>query len=84
MLSVAEIAESVGVREHTVLEWIRRGDLEAYNVGRAANKQKPRWRIAQAALDKFLQARSNRSTNGNGQRRRRSRVGDFQKPAEYF
>ena len=43
--TVAEVAERFGVDPHTVLGWIRKGEMLAINVGRSRGK-KPRWRIA--------------------------------------
>jgi excisionase family DNA binding protein len=58
MLTVGEIAERYGVTEHTVLGWIRSGELKAVNVGRRAGSKKPRWRVSQAAVAAFEAARS--------------------------
>src|SRR5262245_36983341 len=52
-LSVADICERYGVSEHTVLGWIRSGDLKAVNVGRRSGAKKPRWRITQEAVTAF-------------------------------
>jgi hypothetical protein len=41
------------VSEHTVLGWIRSGELRAINVGRALGKKKPRWRITPETLEAF-------------------------------
>src|SRR5687768_11565615 len=52
-LTVREVQERYGVTEHTVLGWIRSGELKAINVGVTPGKKKPRWRITQEALDAF-------------------------------
>jgi len=57
-LSVRDVCERYGVSEHTVLSWIRAGELRAVNVGRRALAKKPRWRITQEALEEFEQART--------------------------
>jgi excisionase family DNA binding protein len=57
-LTVAEVAELLGVGEATVLGWVRSGELVAVNVSRSARSKKPRWRITRAALDAFTQART--------------------------
>jgi excisionase family DNA binding protein len=56
--SVRNICERYGVSEHTVLQWIRSGELRAVNVGRRLGAKKPRWRIPQAALEAFELARA--------------------------
>ena len=53
MYTVRELCERFGVTEHTVLAWIRAGELRAVNVGRKSGARKPRWRVSQAALDAF-------------------------------
>jgi excisionase family DNA binding protein len=52
-LTVAEIADRFGVDPHTVLGWIRSGELRAINVGRKPGARKPRWRITAEALTTF-------------------------------
>jgi len=56
--TVNEIAVRFAVTEHTVLGWIRSGELKAINVGRTTAAKKPRWRIPAAALEAFEAARS--------------------------
>lgn len=58
MFTVQEIKRHYGVTVHTVLGWIRSGELAAVNVGRNPDARKPRWRITQAALDAFEAART--------------------------
>ena len=57
-LSVRDVCERLGVNEHTVLGWIRSGELRAVNVGRRPGGKKPRWRITQEALEAFEQLRT--------------------------
>jgi excisionase family DNA binding protein len=56
--TVRDICDRYGVGEHSVLGWIRSGELRAVNVGRRLGAKKPRWRITQEALDAFEQLRS--------------------------
>lgn len=49
-LSVRDLCDRYGVGEHTVLGWIRSGELRAINVGRKQGAKKPRWRITEEAL----------------------------------
>jgi excisionase family DNA binding protein len=51
--TVRDVAQRYRVSEHTVLGWIRSGDLAAVNVGRRPGARKPRWRIAAHALTTF-------------------------------
>ncbi len=57
-LTVRDVCRRYGVTEHTVLAWIRAGELRAVNVGRRPGAKKPRWRVTQAALDAFEAART--------------------------
>ncbi len=49
---VKEVREMYGVGEHTVLRWIRAGELKAIDVSPKTGSR-PKWRITQAALDAF-------------------------------
>jgi excisionase family DNA binding protein len=57
-LSVRDLCERYGVTVHTVLGWIRAGELRAINVGRRHSARKPRWRITEEALTAFELART--------------------------
>lgn len=52
-LTVRDLTERYGVGEHTVLGWIRSGELRAINCGRRQGTKKPRWRITAEALSAF-------------------------------
>jgi excisionase family DNA binding protein len=52
-LTVRYVCERYAVSVHTVLAWIRSGELRAVNVGRRSGAKKPRWRITQEALEAF-------------------------------
>jgi excisionase family DNA binding protein len=58
MFFIRDICERYGVSEHTVLGWIRAGELRAVNVGRSPGARKPRWRISEQALADFEAART--------------------------
>jgi hypothetical protein len=58
MYTVRDLQRRFAVTEHTVLGWIRSGELTAINVGRSPGARKPRWRISQEALEAFELARS--------------------------
>jgi excisionase family DNA binding protein len=70
-LSVRDVCERYGVGEHTVLGWIRSGELRAVNVGRSLGAKKPRWRITQEALEAFEAARSAGPLQPRSRRRKR-------------
>gem|GEM_PF-1821054 len=55
--SVRDICERYAVGEHTVLAWIKRGELKGIDVSRRLGG-KPRWRITAEALAAFEQLRT--------------------------
>lgn len=58
MLTVQQVAERYGVRPHTVLAWIKCGDLAAINVGMSRTRKRPNWRISDKAIESFETVRS--------------------------
>lgn len=56
-LSVKQLQKKYGVGEHTVLGWIRTGELRAINVSRSGSSR-PKWRISEEALKAFEEHRS--------------------------
>jgi excisionase family DNA binding protein len=73
--SVRDICKRFAVGEHTVLEWIRHGELRAVNVGRSPGAKKPRWRITAEALAAFEQARTPTPPPPRVRRRKRAAAG---------
>ena len=67
---IREIRERYGVGEHTVLGWIRRGELRAIDVSRKPGGR-PKWRVTQEALDAFEQLRTPTPTPPRAKRRKR-------------
>lgn len=59
-LTIAEIAEQLGVDLDTPRAWIASKQLVAVNVCKSPGGRKPRWRVRQADLDEFLAKRANR------------------------
>ena len=57
-MTIDEVASKLSVDKRTVREWIRTGELRAVIVSRKRNSQKPRMRIFDDDLEKFLQARA--------------------------
>jgi len=68
---VQDVCERYGVGQHTVLHWIRSGQLRAVNVGRTPGARKPRWRITADALDAFEAARTQSPPPPRARRRKR-------------
>jgi transposase len=54
---IKDICERFAVGEHTVLGWIRRGELRAIDVSRKQGGR-PKWRVTPQALDVFELART--------------------------
>ncbi len=71
-LTIKELCERYGVNEHTVLGWIRTGELKAVNVGRRPGTKKPRWRITADALATFELIRTHNPPPPRTQRRKQS------------
>jgi excisionase family DNA binding protein len=70
-LTIRDLCERYGVNEHTVLSWIRAGELRALNVGRRPGSKKPRWRVTPEALTSFEPLRTNNPPPPGTRRRRR-------------
>jgi excisionase family DNA binding protein len=71
MGSTKDLCDRYGVGEHTVLGWIRSGELRAVNVGRRHGAKKPRWRVTAEALAAFELARTTTPPPPRTQRRKR-------------
>lgn len=69
-LTVKDVAARFGVSEHTVLTWIRAGELKALNVGRSPGAKSPRWRITLEAVEAFELLRSHVPPAPQARRRR--------------
>jgi excisionase family DNA binding protein len=76
-ITVKEASERYGVEEHTVLGWIRSGELRALNVGRTLGKKKPRWRITAEALAAFELLRTPTPPPPRTRRRKQTDVINF-------
>jgi len=70
-LTVQEIAERYGVDPHSVLAWIRSGELRALSVNRKPGARKPRWRVTPEALVSFELLRTHNPPPTPTRRRRR-------------
>ncbi len=69
--TVADLTERYGVSEHTVLGWIRSGELKAFSVGRSPGAKKPRWRVSAEAVESFELRRTPTPPKARARRRRR-------------
>ncbi len=67
---IKDLCERFAVGEHTVLAWIRRGELKAINV---SSKQggRPKWRVTQQALEAFELLRTTSPTKPRTHDRKR-------------
>lgn len=66
LLTPGQVAERLQVKERTVLEWLRAGELRGLKLGRL-------WRVHPADLERFLTAAAaprRRGTSGTPSRRR--------------
>ena len=76
-LTVRNVCERYCVTEHTVLGWIRSGELKAINVGRRLGGKKPRWRITQSALEAFEALRTPSPPTTQKRRKKQTTVIEF-------
>ena len=67
-LTPPQIAELLAVDQEKVRDWIKSGQLDAYNVASTLNG-KPRWRVSPEEFDKFLNGR--KSAAGHTSKRSR-------------
>lgn len=54
---VREAAETLGVDEEQVLDFIHTGKIKAVNVAKDENGKRPRWRIPEGELGRFVLSR---------------------------
>jgi Helix-turn-helix domain len=66
-----DVAERFDVKVDVVLAWIRRAELVAVNVAQVGGRR-PRWRIAQADLQRFVERRQAVPAPARQRRRRRA------------
>jgi excisionase family DNA binding protein len=65
---IKDLCERFAVGEHTVLAWVRSGELRAIDVSRKQGGR-PKWRITQEALEAFALARTSTPPPPRGRRR---------------
>jgi hypothetical protein len=77
--TVPAVAELLGVAPETVLTWLHATELLGVNVAqRRGRGRRPRWRIANSELERFLRARQTSPTPVvRGRRRREPEAGVF-------
>ncbi len=69
--TISQVADRYGVGTHTVLAWIRSGELRAVQCGRRIDSRKPRWRITAEAIKEFELLRSAAPPQPRTRRRKR-------------
>ena len=52
-----EAAEILSTTDDKVLAWIHSNELDAIDVAKSKNGQRPRWRISESALGRFIISR---------------------------
>ena len=68
---VKDLCERFAIGEHTILGWIKRGELKAINVSRKQGGR-PKWRITEEALAAFEQLRTPTPTPSQTRRKKQS------------
>lgn len=71
--TVAELAGILRLKEHTVLAFIRAGELAATNLA-APGARRPNWRIFRKAIRTFLRGRNSEPAKPTARRRRKAKV----------
>lgn len=74
-LTVANVSACIRVTVPAVLTLIRRGDITAVNV--SSGTQRPRWRIAEEELTRWLTSRQSGPTPRITRRRRSAAVTEY-------
>lgn len=74
-----EAVEVLGTDDEQVLGWIHSGELVASNVARVRNGKRPRWRIAEADLGRFLLSRRHPASQATKTTRRHA----IDRPKQY-
>lgn len=75
--SIDEVAEKLEVDERTIRDWIAKGDLTAFNVSRNRDSRKPRLRISEDEMERFLKLRSTNPAPVRARRRKLPPVGNW-------
>jgi hypothetical protein len=71
-LTVKDVSRRYGVTAHSVLCWIKAGELRALNVSRRPGAKRPSWRITPEALQAFEERRTPRPVAPQTRRRKRT------------
>jgi hypothetical protein len=75
--TIKEVAAILKLTEDAVLNLVQRGDLPASNINTKADAQRPRWRITDACLGKFLLATRHQAPTVAPKRRSKAAVKDY-------
>jgi excisionase family DNA binding protein len=76
-MTVKEAATKLEVSPSTIRQWITTGEIRAVNLSRDPGSRKPRMRITQEELDKFLLRRSTQPPVKATRRARLPEVGNW-------
>ena len=59
-----EAAELLSTNDDKVIAWIHSNELDAIDVAKSKNSQRPRWRISESALGRFIISRRSSKKRG--------------------
>jgi transposase len=72
--TIKQLCERYRAGEHTVLGWIRTGELKAINIAKNIGGSRPTWRVTQDAVEAFERLRSSAPEPKRKGNRRRETV----------
>jgi transposase len=73
--SVSDLCEKYGVGEHTVLAWVKSGELKGVNVARKPGTR-PKWRFTAEAIAQFEISRESGGGAATATKAKRKRQAD--------
>lgn len=74
--TVMDVCERYGVDQHTVLKWLKTGELKGFSVSVSPGSKRPRWRITDQALAAFELSRTPAPPIPRARRRKPADAGD--------
>lgn len=76
LLTVKDVAEHLGIRQHGVLAPIKSSELRAVNVSLKPGGR-PRWRIQESDLDSFHRTRTHQAAPPRRRRRKTKNIKQY-------